>query len=796
MPGPVEEQLLAQPVTDLVKRVMTEGNAASGALVYYNPVMTCARCHEPATNGQRLGPVIDEVNQDASVQQLIETLLEPSKQLTEGFETETIVTRFGVQFTGLVVEEDESEEGYVLLADPELDGTQTRIAQRDIEDRKTNKVSAMPLGLVEALPGEQAFLDLVRYLVEIKRGGKQVVLRLRPPDSFFVLEPLPEYESNVDHAGLIASLDRESLEQGQAIYRRFCASCHGIGDQEGTIPAARRLVDAALKNGNDPHSMYQTLTHGYGLMVPQRWMVPRQKYDVIHYIREQLIKPTNQDQYFELTDDYIANLPTGTTTGPDPVESTPWSDMDYGNSLINTYEVGRDGKNIAYKGIAVRLDDGPGGVSQGRHWMLYEHDTMRVAAAWSGSGFIDYRGIHFNDEHNIHPRIVGEVHFTNNHLPGWANPQTGTFDDDPRVIGRDQKRYGPLPESWLKYRGLFHHGDRTILQYTVGETEVLEMPGLDFADGQPVFVRNLEIGPRRQPLLMRVAATRDMQVAEQGTPDNAILLQREQSADSNDPKFDGAHFLTAAETINWTRDLTIAARFKTTEGGTIICQTTNSDTWVPGGKSLFVRDGRLVFDIGWVGAVTSEQAVDDGDWHTVVMTWEPDDERVTLFIDGQRDEVDELAFGEVFDDPVLRIGYTADDFPGPRSLFLGDLTHLVVWNGTLEDESIEKLQLDEPPFAERLLANWNFTRLPAESGLIVNAATDNKLAWQKAGDDSAALPVCLWALVHGPEGLRWEQIDDSLCLEIPAGQQPVTFSVSLGSADSAEAGGTTLAKLG
>ena len=83
--------------------------------------------------------------------------------------------------------------------------------------------------------------------------------------------------------------------------------------------------------------------------------------------------------------------------------------MDYGPSLINTYEIGDDGTNIAHKGIAVRLDPGPGGISRGKAWMVFEHDTLRVAAAWTGNGFIDWNGIHFNGQHQVHPRIVGDV---------------------------------------------------------------------------------------------------------------------------------------------------------------------------------------------------------------------------------------------------------------------------------------------------------------------------------------------------------------------------------------------------
>ena len=87
--------------------------------------------------------------------------------------------------------------------------------------------------------------------------------------------------------------------------------------------------------------------------------------------------------------------------------------MDYGPSLMATYEVGDDGSNFAYKGIAVRLDPGQGGVSRGSAWMLYEHDTLRLSAAWTGRGFIDWNGINFNGRHQVHPRIVGQVHVAN-----------------------------------------------------------------------------------------------------------------------------------------------------------------------------------------------------------------------------------------------------------------------------------------------------------------------------------------------------------------------------------------------
>src|SRR5438874_130661 len=177
-------------------------------------------------------------------------------------------------------------------------------------------------------------------------------------------------------------------------------------------------------------------------MAPQSGIVPQQKYDVTHYIREAYLQPSNSNQFVALSNDYLAGLPKGDTLGPPPRTIEPWVTMDYGPSLINTYEIGADGSNIAQKGIAVRLDAGAGGISRGRAWMIFEHDTLRWAGGWTGSGFIDWNGIHFNGKHQVHPRIVGDVSFQNPTGPGWADPTTGSLADDQRIVGRDGRKYG------------------------------------------------------------------------------------------------------------------------------------------------------------------------------------------------------------------------------------------------------------------------------------------------------------------------------------------------------------------
>ena len=52
-------------------------------------------------------------------------------------------------------------------------------------------------------------------------------------------------------------------------------------------------------------------------------------------------------------------------------------------------------------------------------------------------------------------------------------------------------------------------------------------------------------------------------------------------------------------------DWTVTVWLRTTAEGTIVAKAPEKGKWVPQGKSLFVHAGKVVFDVGWVGAITS-----------------------------------------------------------------------------------------------------------------------------------------------------------------------------------------------
>jgi cytochrome c5 len=313
---------------------------------------------------------------------------------------------------------------------------------------------------------------------------------------------------SIDHAGIIRAWNQESFTRGETLYNTICITCHGNLTQAGSLPTSRPFWKEPFKNGADPYSIYKTLTTGFGQMPAWTFLTPEQRYDAIHYIREQFVKPHNPSAYFKITESYLDSLPKGSGHGEKTAamiefEKGPkYLRMDFGPALFWTLQV--DTNNIAYKGIAIRLDDGPGGVSKGHAWMLYDHDTLRVAAAWTGDKFIDWRGIAFDGSHQSHASIVGNKVFLNPVGPGWANPQTGSFAD-PRFLGRDGKPYGPLPRDWAHLTGVYYHSNKVVIAYTVGDSSVLELPGFEQKEGSTAFTRTLNIGKSSRDLVMRVA---------------------------------------------------------------------------------------------------------------------------------------------------------------------------------------------------------------------------------------------------------------------------------------------------
>jgi hypothetical protein len=295
---------------------------------------------------------------------------------------------------------------------------------------------------------------------------------------------------------------RKTLEEGRQVYSTLCVVCHGTKEQPGTLPTALRFAEGQFKNGADPYSMFTTLTKGFGQMVPQPQYTTAQKY-AGHpiYPRKPFcdrITPDNSQQsplriWLRCRADSHAQR-SNRKTGRLP----QYRRMDFGPALFWTFK--SRPTTLRRKGIAIRLDDGPGGVSKGRAWMVYDHDTMRVAAATTGD-FVDWKGIAFDGSHGTHTSLAGERHFVNPSARAGRRP---TGNGTTCACSAATRRYYGPSRAMGALRGHVSARRTAVIAASIGGTRVLESPGwLD--SGAAVFTRTFNVAAANHRLLLRVA---------------------------------------------------------------------------------------------------------------------------------------------------------------------------------------------------------------------------------------------------------------------------------------------------
>ena len=120
----------------------------------------CYQCHRLEGRGSVLAPDLSDIGtrvKEARV--IIESILEPSAQITEGFAQQRIVTTDGAVFSGAVLE----ETGRALkLVDS--DGKVTTLLVSEVEERVGTKISPMPAGFGRMLTAQQ-IADITAWLL-------------------------------------------------------------------------------------------------------------------------------------------------------------------------------------------------------------------------------------------------------------------------------------------------------------------------------------------------------------------------------------------------------------------------------------------------------------------------------------------------------------------------------------------------------------------------------------------------------------------------------------------------------
>jgi putative heme-binding domain-containing protein len=126
----------------------------------------CLTCHKIGSEGGTVGPDLSHIGGKFDRPHLIESLLEPSRQIIEGYRVSVIALDDGQVVTGIVKEHSDDS---LTLIDAKAESRVVRTS--DIELRQESDLSLMPEGLADALELTE-FTDLVAYLESLRPGGK------------------------------------------------------------------------------------------------------------------------------------------------------------------------------------------------------------------------------------------------------------------------------------------------------------------------------------------------------------------------------------------------------------------------------------------------------------------------------------------------------------------------------------------------------------------------------------------------------------------------------------------------
>jgi putative heme-binding domain-containing protein len=136
---------------------------AAGRRTFFHPNSAgCFKCHTVNGRGGNVGPDLSTIARSMSRDKLIESILEPSREVAPQFTTWTMETADGQVHSGMIVHEN---EGKTVLGDAEAKLTELKTI--DIVARTPQRQSVMPDKLADRLTVRE-FRDLLAFLESLK----------------------------------------------------------------------------------------------------------------------------------------------------------------------------------------------------------------------------------------------------------------------------------------------------------------------------------------------------------------------------------------------------------------------------------------------------------------------------------------------------------------------------------------------------------------------------------------------------------------------------------------------------
>jgi putative heme-binding domain-containing protein len=157
--GPGHNWTIDEVVT-LAKGGLKERNFENGKAMFTST--SCSACHHFAGDGGNVGPDITGAGARYSLRDLMENIIEPSKVISDQYDSHQLEKNDGSIVIGRIVSED--NDNYNVMMSPFAPTLLTPVKKAEVKEKKVYPVSMMPPGLINVLNKDE-LLDLVAYLL-------------------------------------------------------------------------------------------------------------------------------------------------------------------------------------------------------------------------------------------------------------------------------------------------------------------------------------------------------------------------------------------------------------------------------------------------------------------------------------------------------------------------------------------------------------------------------------------------------------------------------------------------------
>ena len=132
------------------------GDAKKGRVVFEKA--QCIKCHKYGKDGDALGPDLTNVSKRFKRADVLESIIYPSKVISDQYRSSRIVTKKGQALIGLA---SAPQDGVVTLL--QQDGSKLTLKESEIEQRFASLISVMPERLLDTLDKKE-IADLFAFL--------------------------------------------------------------------------------------------------------------------------------------------------------------------------------------------------------------------------------------------------------------------------------------------------------------------------------------------------------------------------------------------------------------------------------------------------------------------------------------------------------------------------------------------------------------------------------------------------------------------------------------------------------